>query len=733
MKKRILAIVMALAMTIGLLPETNYAQEVNSAVATETGAETTTENTTENTAEKTTEIAEEATETTEIATEADTEDTTDKTANTYKTGLVQLQPKQIEITDADTDACGAVDSTGVRPVDLYWDRFESNYYYNQMSDAQKAFYDNLDALCYAYLTTQQDIYVKTSKLGITYSWIEDYGALDADTAKNVFEIFRYANPQYYFLGCAYGPIDDSKMFVFQIYNNFVSGTARSIATNNLKSTVDGMVATIQTQSDKLAMEKKAHDLITDKVAYDSDYTASANAYVDDEDGFNNWFVPYEENHYTQSSYSVFCGTDQTTVCAGYSLAFEMLCNAAGIDSISVLSLTHAFNMVRQNGSWYYVDCTWDDGSTVSYDYFNRTKDKLLNELDYDSAHVAETYLDSYIPNTNSLFDSKGSYAAIAAALGTADAPVMSTVVDGSGVNLTINSSQSGAKIYYTLDGTNPAVSATKCYNYSSPVTISASAIVKAIAVCDAYNDSNIVGEEIYTVTFNSVGGTAVAPQSVALGGLVTEPAKPTRSGYKFMGWYKEPTFNNLWNFSSDPVTVDTTLYAKWSKYFKITYKLYGGTQNASNPSKYTAGSATITLLSPSRKGYAFGGWYKDSGLKTKVTKIKSGSTVNLTLHAKWTKVNVAQGTISSLKNKSGKKMAVAVAKVSGAKGYQIRYSTKSSMKSAKAVKLTSTSTSVTSLTKNKTYYVQVRAYKLDSAGNKIYGSWSSIKSVKIKK
>lgn len=89
-----------------------------------------------------------------------------------------------------------------------------------------------------------------------------------------------------------------------------------------------------------------------------------------------------------------------------------------------------------------------------------------------------------------------------------------------------------------------------------------------------------------------------------------------------MGWYKESTFNSLWNFSSDTVTEDTTLYAKWSKYYKITYRLNSGTQNASNPSKYTVESATITLLSPTRKGYAFGGWYKDSGLKTKVTKIK---------------------------------------------------------------------------------------------------------------
>ena len=75
-----------------------------------------------------------------------------------------------------------------------------------------------------------------------------------------------------------------------------------------------------------------------------------------------------------------------------------------------------------------------------------------------------------------------------------------------------------------------------------------------------------VEPEKYTVTFESNGGSAVASQIVAKGSLVTKPADPTRAGYTFAGWYKDDkTFKKAWNFASETVTRDITLYAKWTK------------------------------------------------------------------------------------------------------------------------------------------------------------------------
>jgi len=68
----------------------------------------------------------------------------------------------------------------------------------------------------------------------------------------------------------------------------------------------------------------------------------------------------------------------------------------------------------------------------------------------------------------------------------------------------------------------------------------------------------------YTVTFDSQGGSAVGSQTVAHGGKVTEPTAPTRTGYTFGGWYKESGCTTAWNFATDTVTSDVTLYAKWT-------------------------------------------------------------------------------------------------------------------------------------------------------------------------
>lgn len=71
--------------------------------------------------------------------------------------------------------------------------------------------------------------------------------------------------------------------------------------------------------------------------------------------------------------------------------------------------------------------------------------------------------------------------------------------------------------------------------------------------------------------------------------------------------------------------------------YTITYNLDGGTNSASNPASYTSTSAAITLASPTKTGYTFGGWYDNASFTgTAVTSIPTGSTGNKTYWAKWT-------------------------------------------------------------------------------------------------
>lgn len=68
---------------------------------------------------------------------------------------------------------------------------------------------------------------------------------------------------------------------------------------------------------------------------------------------------------------------------------------------------------------------------------------------------------------------------------------------------------------------------------------------------------------MYTVTFKTNGGSSVASVRVQKGERITAPTQPTRTQYIFSGWYKDSSFTNVWDFDSDIVNSDVTLYAKW--------------------------------------------------------------------------------------------------------------------------------------------------------------------------
>lgn len=142
-------------------------------------------------------------------------------------------------------------------------------------------------------------------------------------------------------------------------------------------------------------------------------------------------------------------------------------------------------------------------------------------------------------------------------------------------------------------------------------------------------------EPVYVVRFNAQGhGTAPANQEVIRGNKVTEPNVPTEAGYVFGGWYKEVGCTTAWNFDTDVVTANTTLYANWTPVnYNLTYEGLNGATN-SNPATYTVETKTITLADPgTRTGYTFNGWTCGG---SPITQITLGSTGNKTITANWT-------------------------------------------------------------------------------------------------
>ena len=132
--------------------------------------------------------------------------------------------------------------------------------------------------------------------------------------------------------------------------------------------------------------------------------------------------------------------------------------------------------------------------------------------------------------------------------------------------------------------------------------------------------------QTFTVTFNTDGGTAVAPLTQNYGTTVTAPVT-TKVGYRFLGWYKEGV---AFDFANTKLTEDITLVAKWEiQTFTVTFNTDGGTAVAPLTQNYgTTVSAPVTT----KVGYRFLGWYKD-GTAFDFTNTKL--TENITLVAKW--------------------------------------------------------------------------------------------------
>lgn len=77
----------------------------------------------------------------------------------------------------------------------------------------------------------------------------------------------------------------------------------------------------------------------------------------------------------------------------------------------------------------------------------------------------------------------------------------------------------------------------------------------------------------YTVTFNTMGGSNVASQTVEAGTRVSRPADPTRDGYKFEGWYASSSGTRKFDFST-PINGSMTVYAHWTRVATYSYEAY---------------------------------------------------------------------------------------------------------------------------------------------------------------
>ena len=122
----------------------------------------------------------------------------------------------------------------------------------------------------------------------------------------------------------------------------------------------------------------------------------------------------------------------------------------------------------------------------------------------------------------------------------------------------------------------------------------------------------------YTITFDTNGGSEIAPITQDYGTVITAPEAPTREGYTFIGWDKEiPTTMPAENM---------TVTAQWEiNQYTITFDTAGGSEIAPITQDY--GTAITAPADPTREGYTFIGW--DMEIPTTMP------AENITLKARW--------------------------------------------------------------------------------------------------
>ena len=375
------------------------------------------------------------------------------------------QDTDLRIVQIDLDPAEYVQEAG--SVVLYsshaqeseWNKYATDYYYNKMDSRKQGLFQALDAVCYSYLTGTADVETKQVPSGeysgmMSYVSYSSYG-LSQNEAISVLLMFRFSNPQYYFINEYYW--SGSGNIALGMYTDFTNGATRAAKTEAFKTKIDNWVSVIGSQSDALTKEAKAHELVLTNASYDSMAA------------------------YNQSCYSLLMNAGGATVCAGYAQTFALLCNAVGLDTICVTSNTHEWNQIKVNNTWYHVDATWNDNPGMETTFYNISTEQLL-ALDSGGDHTESSYWLGYLPDYEK-------------------APTITPTYNNGNTVISITSAKNGGTIYYTLDGSSPTTASNV---YSGPVTIEAAKTVKAITV---YNGvaSNMVAASIGVN--NPTGGT----------------------------------------------------------------------------------------------------------------------------------------------------------------------------------------------------------------------------------
>ncbi len=408
--------------------------------------------------------------------------------------------------------------------------------------------------------------------------------------------------------------------------------------------------------------------------------------------------------------------DGQGVCQSYSAVMSQAITDLGFETVQVKGNNHVWNAVNLNDKWYYIDATWDDPADMDRDFVNH--EYFLFPADERHAMVADseevygsllsnmgTEYNDFFPKKNKVetqmcyWNDKWYYAKNGSIYEWTPGQTSAVVFPGI--------SRDAARACGAFDGNLYYSGSDGIYQYQDESILIDSAETKSMIVPGA-TLYYLSGSDIWTPLVLKEEEPIVLPTpKMSQKPTVTPTTSPTAS--------PTPSFAAT---LSPAVTPDSTV---------------------SEPPAPTAQATMGPAPSPMSTG--------DSHLTpASITPAGSGSVITPADPAVTAAGNADAGTerkaglsrpskpvIKSVKNiKKRKVKLILKKKVKNAAGYQVQYSVKKNFGRASSLTTKKKTVIIKKLKKNKTYYIRVRAYVPDGK-EKVYGSWSKRKKVKIRK
>lgn len=228
--------------------------------------------------------------------------------------------------------------------------------------------ENAEALLYAYDTLEAALDGTPASISIAHSVHQ----ITWDELRTVYDLLLSDHPEVFWHGNSYSGSQRDGIATALKPTYSMTGAALDTAKAALEAEVVRLTADLEGKTD---YEKSL--LLHDRLAAESVYTLEG---------------------YHQTAYGAL--VQGTAVCAGYSRAYQLLMQRAGIPAWYVYGtsmspwgqeVSHAWNLVLLDGEWYYTDVTWDDQTKYTfYAYLNMNSEKM------DENHTPTKYVE-YLP------------------------------------------------------------------------------------------------------------------------------------------------------------------------------------------------------------------------------------------------------------------------------------------------------------------------------------------------